>query len=349
MSFGRLSWIDISKGIGIILVIYGHTLYSEEYRYLIYAFHMPLFFFLSGFTFNYEKYSNKLLLLLHKTTKGILLPYLFFALLSYGNWLLQNGSTIQGSLFHLSGIVYGNSSSLFFNVVLWFLPCLFLTKITFALLAKFLPKKELIIVSLVLFSVIGYIISLAPFELKLPFGIETLFTAIVFFGMGALWTTHYHHSLRPFLKKHASRLFVASVAICSMFAYLNYQIYGHQIDLRLNHLGNYFYFYLASLTGIISVLFISKFINKNLVLEKIGKYSLVLFALHPLVLYYFAQITKLLISAETFNAQHDLVLSPLYTIFSIGMILVGMLGFKKIQVAKAFIFRKTVLKKFSRY
>ena len=39
--------IDIAKGIGIILVVYGHLAcpISEE----IFLFHMPLFFLLSGF------------------------------------------------------------------------------------------------------------------------------------------------------------------------------------------------------------------------------------------------------------------------------------------------------------
>ncbi|MCR4590151.1 MAG: acyltransferase family protein [Lachnospiraceae bacterium] len=47
----RIELIDISKAITIILVILGHTtgnLDTPMYRRLIYAFHMPLFFFLSG-------------------------------------------------------------------------------------------------------------------------------------------------------------------------------------------------------------------------------------------------------------------------------------------------------------
>lgn len=51
--------IDIIKGWGIIAVILGHIFLgsAEESmpRYLIYAFHMPLFFFISGFLLNIEK------------------------------------------------------------------------------------------------------------------------------------------------------------------------------------------------------------------------------------------------------------------------------------------------------
>ena len=58
---GRLDWVDYAKGIGIILVVYGHVLigiYNSKidiphsfYDYcqkFIYSFHMPLFFFLAG-------------------------------------------------------------------------------------------------------------------------------------------------------------------------------------------------------------------------------------------------------------------------------------------------------------
>ena len=54
----RQSWVDVSRGVGIILVAYGHILrghfvvdpatWVTSQATLIYAFHMPLFFILSG-------------------------------------------------------------------------------------------------------------------------------------------------------------------------------------------------------------------------------------------------------------------------------------------------------------
>lgn len=45
----RLVWIDALRGFAILLVIVGHT--SPPFQKLIYGFHMPLFFILSGFIF----------------------------------------------------------------------------------------------------------------------------------------------------------------------------------------------------------------------------------------------------------------------------------------------------------
>jgi fucose 4-O-acetylase-like acetyltransferase len=55
----RLAWVDVAKGIGIILVVYGHALrgfwgpktwpvWTVAQDRLIYAFHMPLFFVIGG-------------------------------------------------------------------------------------------------------------------------------------------------------------------------------------------------------------------------------------------------------------------------------------------------------------
>ena len=47
----RIDWIDTAKGLCMILVIVGHTLpYGNLMRNFIFSFHMPAFFFLTGYT-----------------------------------------------------------------------------------------------------------------------------------------------------------------------------------------------------------------------------------------------------------------------------------------------------------
>lgn len=45
---GRIAWVDIAKGLGIFLVVLGHTYRKNPVQNWIYSFHMPLFFILSG-------------------------------------------------------------------------------------------------------------------------------------------------------------------------------------------------------------------------------------------------------------------------------------------------------------
>lgn len=54
----RNASIDIAKGIGIILVVFAHMNYTQPYQNIIYGFHMPLFFIISGILFFPEKYGS---------------------------------------------------------------------------------------------------------------------------------------------------------------------------------------------------------------------------------------------------------------------------------------------------
>lgn len=55
----RIGYIDMSKGLAIILVIIGHSSFvPNNAKLLLYSFHIPLFFFLSGFTLNVRKYET---------------------------------------------------------------------------------------------------------------------------------------------------------------------------------------------------------------------------------------------------------------------------------------------------
>lgn len=72
----RLEYIDILKGIGIVLVVLGHITKDRELFQFIYAFHMPLFFIVSGY-FLHEK-KNFII----SQAKSLLIPYFVFGILS---------------------------------------------------------------------------------------------------------------------------------------------------------------------------------------------------------------------------------------------------------------------------
>lgn len=47
----RIEWIDIAKAITILIMIAGHTVnFGTGMRNLIFSFHMPLFYILTGYT-----------------------------------------------------------------------------------------------------------------------------------------------------------------------------------------------------------------------------------------------------------------------------------------------------------
>ena len=95
MGSKRLDWIDIAKGIAIILVVIGHCIPDAasstgisvtEYRWLhniIYSFHMPLFFFLSGYMMvrqNMVRAGKRPFDIIKDRCKRLLTPYVFVGL-----------------------------------------------------------------------------------------------------------------------------------------------------------------------------------------------------------------------------------------------------------------------------
>ena len=68
----RATYIDIAKAIGIICVLIGHSFTADRIVILIYAFHMPLFFLVSGFL---SKKKRSLADWMKKKTRTLLVPY----------------------------------------------------------------------------------------------------------------------------------------------------------------------------------------------------------------------------------------------------------------------------------
>ena len=76
--------VTIVKAIGIILMVFAHAINDPStpggYFYIhrfIYAFHMPLFFIMSGFCFK-EKYLDNTILFITQKIKGIYIPFFVF-------------------------------------------------------------------------------------------------------------------------------------------------------------------------------------------------------------------------------------------------------------------------------
>ena len=71
----RLDYIDIAKGIGMIMVVLGHAVRMPELMYgIIFSVHMPLFFILSGYCFSFRP-EEKFGYFLKKNARQLLLPY----------------------------------------------------------------------------------------------------------------------------------------------------------------------------------------------------------------------------------------------------------------------------------
>lgn len=272
MNNTRYKYIDIAKGIGIFLVVFGHVTHNIALREYIWSFHMPLFFFISGYLFNP---TEGLKIHIKKRIKSIIIPYIIFYVVTYCYWAFFERHFRGGeySLLHqLIGLPYGTYSEyMYFNGALWFLPCLFTTDLLFSIVKKYTNNREwLIVISyLILFFCVGTYL-LKENCIYLPFGFNTAFFALVFYGTGYICKVKI-----TMPKIQNPMLFVKLCILCFLLMLVQYQSTG--IDGGDVGKADLTYVILAAI-GITLCMSLSVMIRSNGIIEYLGKNSLIIFA-----------------------------------------------------------------------
>lgn len=205
MNKARLDYIDIAKGLGMLMIIWGHIVVWGFSNPFVYAFHIPLFFVLSGCVFNRNKYANYKEFVVKKI-KTLLVPYVIF---SFFTWCIfavyeyvVSGTKIQDNILPLlqTFIAQGSGGFLVHNVPLWFVTCLFVVENAYWFLSKL--KTSVIVVIIFLCAIIGYFMNAQPYAsgiiegldfTKLPWSIEVAFSALIFYALGNLLINRYTH------------------------------------------------------------------------------------------------------------------------------------------------------------
>ena len=140
MAKDRFDYIDIARGLGILMVVWAHIMLTGWTHRMIYAFHMPLFFLLSGTVFNRDKYGGFKALISHRA-KRLLLPYALYSLATWAFWAAfryARHDEVDSYLMPLlqTAISQGSGAFMVHNSALWFIPCLFLTEVIYYFLGK---------------------------------------------------------------------------------------------------------------------------------------------------------------------------------------------------------------------
>lgn len=201
--------IDIIKGIGIILMVVGHSGAPDYVHDFIYTFHMPLFFIASGWFFS-ERSLDDVRGFAVRKIKGIYLPYwkwcIIFLLLhnvfysigvinsAYGayNGSVSHWYSVRDVVVHAADFTFrmnGYDGYLlgaywFMRSLLWgsLLLCFFSALVNRA--AKLEKSASIILVS-VIFAILGGVISLFNVHIPLwPQGGYREMMAVFFIGMG---------------------------------------------------------------------------------------------------------------------------------------------------------------------
>ncbi|GEA30030.1 acyltransferase family protein [Clostridium diolis] len=273
----RIEWIDYFKGIGILLVVYGHVIVglqgsntiSQHNPYnisniIIYGFHMPLFFFASGiFADKWAK--NTFLLAVKQKLTTIIYPYFI--------WVMITGSFMSiASKFtnnHQSWSELLKSPVHPFSIY-WYLYCLF-----FLFILYYFSKRVMSLNVIMIFSIIYYISS--PF---LNFWIlSDVGKYFVFFVLGIY--VYNKKGINIFGKLNNKNILIHTIASAIIFAIVSF-IYVYSYFL-LSEYPVHIIYLIISISGIGFTLFISVLLSrvkKLIVIKYFGKISLVIYVSH---------------------------------------------------------------------
>ena len=314
---GRVSWIDAVKGLGIALIVLGHIASVETpstlYLY-IYAFHVPLFFFVSGLTLKPERETFGAMLM--GKGRSLLVPYFFYALLGYAFYLVGYGMAQAlglrieqfnyGPWHPLIGVFIGTlGDGNLVNTPVWFLIALFCTFAIGHAINAHIRSEALRWIVVVLLAVAGH---LASRQLKLPWSLASALVGLVFFQAGHLHAKRFGLGALP---RQVLWPLLAITLLASLFSPLNGFV--TLADMDLGHPALYALFAFSGLY--LTVALVQLLGSNTRWLARLGRWSMAIMVVHMLII----KTAKVALAALLHTSIAQIENSPLP---SLGVLLV---------------------------
>lgn len=273
----RLNYVDITKGIAIFLVVLGHTYRGNIVQNWLYSFHMPLFFFISGWLYKEKNFEQGFFAFALKKSRRLLVPYFVFLVLNFLYWILVER--------HFRSFDQGP---------LWFLPILLIVECIVAILVKYLGKNNGQFVVALFVLLIGFLcIGKAGIEFDGVIGwIVRCYNGIFWYYVGFWLSRHCREQIEALsARKVFNGLFVLTCFILNILSGCN----NGRVDMYANRFNNIFLYVFAALSGIFFCMGISALIRRNKALEYMGKNSLIIMCTHEPIKRAVIQVTSIVL------------------------------------------------------
>lgn len=344
---GRVLYIDYAKALGMLLIIWGHVKLTGVSNEFVYAFHIPLFFFLSGMVFNRDRYVD-FGHFLSKKVRSLLIPYAVFSLLTWILWVAYSFLThadvdsIWRPLLQ-TFIAQGSGGFLVHNVPLWFVTCLFVVEMIYWFVSKL--KDSLNVTLCVVLAIVGFCLDnrcdVWDFRL-MPWSIDVAMMAIIFFALGNQIVKHVStERFMGWVDSHRllSWLWViVGFALTAFIGHLNGAVsMGHA---RLGN--NPFVFYFGAFSGTFAMLVLCMLltsINENHRWDKLssrlawfGQHSFDAMAIHNPIRQIVMVVVAIALQTTSDGISENNLQSLLSFVATLAVTVVGILIIQKIRM-----------------
>lgn len=318
----RIVWLDTAKAIGIFLIVLGHTPLPSYLTKVLFAFHVPLFFFLSGVTFPTKQKIKEKNISIAKYAKknfmAICVPYFSICAFTYLFWVFVGRNYGADALLHISplhpliGIFYsvGVDNYLVFNMPMWFLTCLFCAKMMLFLVKKMSSSFISYAVCVFMFFGAGLLYSRINMAVRPPWSIDVALIAVFFLFLG---------EFSGWKKVFPKKMYIATPFFLMILLVIAW--YNDAVDMMSNHYGNVFLFLLGSFSGIVLVVCVSKILPGNRIILFLGQNSLLIMALHNIVGTLLKGVLVFGLKYNLDNFSNAIVLNIMFSIASIFLLI----------------------------
>ena len=247
----RIVWLDVARGIGIVLMVAGHIGYGKLFDHWIHAFHMPLFFFISGYLYVTPSSFGKFL---KKKMKTLLVPYISFGIIY---WIIfcvfVNGKFDVSPLIRLCTF---NHKGLAISGAIWFFTASFFANILYYLINEKIKLLSLRVISIVVVSLIGSFFYLLT-GVRLPWSLDAAFVGVGFLAVGHIYKNKY----KIIRDKYGE---LNSLKIVVLFAINFVMIFCNGlVNMRLALYSNVLLFWVNAVIAIIILFNVSKKIGQH--------------------------------------------------------------------------------------
>lgn len=287
MNQKRLNYLDLVKGIGIVLVVVGHSPdVPENVMMWLASFHMPLFYVVSGVLFAHKNSVREpFALFLRNCFCSTMIPYFWFSLINMfvdcGRWLL-NPEVVSRSVLCTDALY---TFSFWGLSVLWFLPTLFLGELClYGLIRKcpvwlvcvagvagagisvvgaWLLKTYILVGRNVFLTWLGFLL-LALFR---------VFPALIFLLAG--YAAYF--ALQRLRMKAVGEVLLG---VCGLFLNVVIAFANRKVDLHYLILNNVLYYYLGAVSAVFGLILVCRHIKPFWLPVFLGKNSLIIMLTH---------------------------------------------------------------------
>lgn len=269
----RFDYVDIAKAVGMLTIMWGHIATGKSITF-VYAFHIPLFFFLSGMVFVKEKYLN-FGSFVKRRIQTLIIPYFIYSFITWAIWAVFSyisHAKVDSYWMPLlqTFIAQGSMGYLVHNVPLWFVSCLFLVELAYYWIAKLSDIWNVsicILLAIASYMLVNYC-SFFDFT-TLPWSIDVAMAALIFYSTGNLFVKHIGHEK---FKEYVLRNKVLSILFVFALFLIVYWlgVQNGKVSMGHNHIRNPFIFYPTAYFGILAMLSFAMVLSFWLKESKLG-------------------------------------------------------------------------------